>query len=180
MVKRIYVVRHCEAEGQPSGAPLTETGFRQADELAQFLGDIQVERIICSPFLRAVQSIIPTAEQKGLRIEKDDRLTERILSTKVLEDWLVKLEATFEDLDLKFDDGESSREAMGRIVETVEETLEGKVKNTLIVTHGNLMSLLLHCYQPSFGFENWKNLSNPDVYLIEFANNNVAIEHIWR
>jgi 2,3-bisphosphoglycerate-dependent phosphoglycerate mutase len=180
MVKRIYVVRHCEAEGQPSLAPLTEKGFQQADELARFLVDAKVERVICSPFLRAVQSIEPAAKQKGLQVEKDARLTERILSTKVLEDWLLKLEATFEDLDLKFDDGESSREAMGRILEAVKEVLEGEVENTLIVTHGNLMSLLLHYYQPSFGFEEWKNLSNPDVYLLIFDKSEVAIERIWR
>lgn len=180
MVKRIYVVRHCEADGQPSLAPLTEKGFQQADELARFLVDAKVERVICSPFLRAVQSIEPAAKQKGLQVEKDTRLTERILSTKVLEDWLLKLEATFEDLDLKFDDGESSREAMGRILEAVKEVLEGEVENTLIVTHGNLMSLLLHYYQPSFGFEEWKNLSNPDVYLLFFDKSEVAIERIWR
>lgn len=180
MEKRVYVVRHCEAEGQPSEAPLTEMGFRQAAALAQFFIEEKVDRIISSPFLRAVQSIEPTATRKGVQMETDDRLAERILSTQVLDDWLVKLEATFVNLELKFAGGESSREAMNRIVSVVEEILEGEAVDTLIVTHGNLMSLLLHHYQPSFGFEEWKNLGNPDVFLLKFREDHVTIEHIWR
>ncbi|MCM3766785.1 histidine phosphatase family protein [Neobacillus niacini] len=180
MEKRVYVVRHCEAEGQPSEAPLTEIGFRQAATLAKFLIEEKVDRIISSPFLRAVQSIEPTATLKGMQIETNDRLAERILSTHVLDDWLVKLEATFADLEMKFAGGESSREAMNRIVSVVEEILEGEAVNTLIVTHGNLMALLLHHYQPSFGFEEWKNLGNPDVFLLKFREDHVTIEHVWR
>jgi 2,3-bisphosphoglycerate-dependent phosphoglycerate mutase len=180
MEKRVFVVRHCEAEGQPSEAPLTEVGFRQAADLAQFLIDERVDKIISSPFLRAKQSIEPTATEKGLQIENDERLAERILSTEFLQDWLVKLEATFNDLDLKFAGGESSREAMNRIVAVVEDIVKGEAENSLIVTHGNLMALLLHHYQSSFGFKEWRNLGNPDVYLLKFKEDNVVIEQIWR
>jgi broad specificity phosphatase PhoE len=30
MLKKIYVVRHCEAKVQPSESPLTEKGWKQA------------------------------------------------------------------------------------------------------------------------------------------------------
>lgn len=35
-MKRIYVIRHCEAQGQSSNAPLTERGQEQAKRLATF------------------------------------------------------------------------------------------------------------------------------------------------
>lgn len=179
MKKKVYVIRHCEAEGQPKGARLTEKGRQQAKELAEFLAGVKIDNIISSPFLRAVQSIEPAAFSEKIRIEVDERLSERILSTKPLEDWQEKLETSFVDLEAKFDGGESSAEAMDRIVSVVKEVLAVETENTLIVTHGNLMSLLLKYFQPNFGFEEWKNLSNPDVYLLTFCNKNVSIRRVW-
>lgn len=49
-MKKIYVIRHCEAEGQPPEAQLTEIGLKQAIDLTNFFSDIKVERIItCYP-----------------------------------------------------------------------------------------------------------------------------------
>lgn len=58
-------------------------------------------------------------------------------------DWMDKLEATFNDMDLKYKDGESSNEAMNRIVEVVNEIVESNSENTIIVAHGGIISLLL-------------------------------------
>lgn len=52
MEKSIYLIRHCEAEGQPSESQLTEIGFTQANELSDFFTDIKVDMIISSPFLQ--------------------------------------------------------------------------------------------------------------------------------
>ena len=180
MARRIFVVRHCEAEGQPREARLTDKGVQQAAELAEFFSKIKINRIVSSPFLRAIHSVNPLAELKQIEVETDERLSERILSTKVLEDWLQKLQATYNDLDLKFNGGESTREAMARVVSVVEEVLNGEAENTLIVTHGNLMSLLLKNYQSDFGFVQWQKLSNPDVFLLEFEENEVRLKHVWQ
>ena len=56
---------------------------------------------------------------------------------------------------------------MKRIVEVVQEVFSGVNKNTIIVTHGNIMSLLLKYYNKDFGFDDWKNLSNPDIFLLK-------------
>ncbi|MEH7299261.1 histidine phosphatase family protein [Neobacillus drentensis] len=180
MARRIFVVRHCEAEGQPREARLTDKGVQQAAELAEFFSKIKINRIVSSPFVRAIYSVSPLAELKQIEVETDERLSERILSTKVLEDWLQKLQATYNDLDLKFNGGESTREAMARVVSVVEEVLNGEAENTLIVTHGNLMSLLLKNYQSDFGFVQWQKLSNPDVFLLEFEENEVRLKHVWQ
>ncbi|MEH7438889.1 histidine phosphatase family protein [Neobacillus drentensis] len=180
MARRIYVVRHCEAEGQPREARLTDKGVQQAAELAKFFSKVEINRIVSSPFVRAIYSVNPLAELKQIEVETDERLSERILSTKVLEDWLEKLQATYNDLDLKFDGGESTGEAMARVVSVVEEVLNGEVENTIIVTHGNLMSLLLKNYQSDFGFEQWQKLSNPDVFLLEFDENEVLLKRLWQ
>ncbi|WP_412547189.1 histidine phosphatase family protein [Peribacillus simplex] len=180
MIKKIYVVRHCEAQGQPSESQLTEKGLKQAKYLVEFFSNTKIDRIISSPFLRAIQSVEPISEKTNLKIEIDERLSERTLSTTNLPDWLEKLKATFNDMELKFEGGESSQEAMNRIVNVVDEVFKSETENTLIVTHGNLMSLLLKNYNNDFDFECWKNLSNPDVFQLSSTKNEVNMERIWQ
>ncbi|MEI4770572.1 histidine phosphatase family protein [Psychrobacillus sp. FJAT-51614] len=180
MKKNIFLIRHCQAEGQEADAPLTEKGYNQAIELSSFLNNITVDQIISSPYLRARQSIEPFAKVRELEIQADKRLSERILSANYLPDWLYKLKETFYDMNLKLEGGEASSEAQARIVNVIEEVLVSDIENTIIVTHGNIMSLLLKHYQDDFGFEQWKSLSNPDVFLLQFANDEYTIHRIWK
>ncbi|WP_318153118.1 histidine phosphatase family protein [Metabacillus arenae] len=96
--KKIYLIRHCAAKGQSSESQLTESGFKQAVYLSEFFTNMKVDRIISSPFLRAIQTIEPLAEKKNMKVEINRKLSERILSTKNLPDWFEKLEETFTDL----------------------------------------------------------------------------------
>ncbi|WP_311774005.1 MULTISPECIES: histidine phosphatase family protein [Metabacillus] len=179
MLKKIYVIRHCEAEGQSPEVQLTDRGLEQALDLSEFFSNIKIDRIISSPYKRAIDSIYPLAKRLNIDVEIDRKLTERILSTKNLSDWFEKLRSTFVDLELKFEGGESSREAMKRIVEVVEEAYS-RNNNTVIVTHGNLMSLLLMYFNKEFGFDDWKSLSNPDVFLLINESNKVTFQRIWK
>lgn len=178
-MKKIYLIRHCEAKGQQPEATLTNNGYRQALHLAEFFSNKQVDRIISSPYRRAIESIKPLGYRLNMDIEIDERLTERVLSSENLSDWFEKLRATFWDHELKFDGGESSQEAMNRIVQVIGEIFEHETKNTIIVTHGNLMSLLLHYYDKEFGFKEWKNLSNPDVFLLTLYNYRANFSRLW-
>lgn len=178
-LKKIYVVRHCEAEGQSSGSSLTATGFRQANELAGFFNNFKVERIISSRYKRAIQTIQPLAERLNVEIEMKSQLEERVLSTESLADWFEKLRKTFDNPDLKFEGGESNEEAKNRIMEVVDDVFKSEFENTIIVTHGNLMALLLNHYNKEFGFNQWANLSNPDIYLLNSDSKGVTFERIW-
>lgn len=76
--------------------------------------------------------------------------------------------------------GESSQEAMNRIVEALHEQIILETDHILFVTHGNIMSLLLKHADSTIGFEEWEKLSNPDVYILRyFKPNHVEIERIW-
>ena len=37
----------------------------------------------------------------------------------------------------------------------------------VVASHGQLISLLLHHIDPSFGFAGWESLANPDVFELE-------------
>lgn len=175
MNKTIYLIRHCEATGQAPDAELTETGKKQAQDLAEFLQTRQVIHFISSPFTRAIQSIEPAADRLNLPIEIDDRLAERVLSSEDLPDWMEKLEESFHDADLKFAGGESGKEATDRAMEVLNE-MEDK---TAAVTHGNLLGLLLKQIDASYGFSEWKRLTNPDIYEVEIRGRDLSVKRVW-
>jgi len=178
-MKNIYIIRHCEAEGQELEAPLTNNGQTQAIDVATFFKNRKVDRIISSPFKRAIQTILPLANEINIEIETEQKLAERVLSLINMPDWLEKLRATYEDFDLTYEGGESSREAANRILGVVNDVIKSHAENTIIVTHGGLMSLLLNHYNQNFGFEQWKTLSNPDIYLLKFENIEITFERLW-
>ncbi len=179
MSKTIYIVRHCKAAGQHPDAPLTPEGVAQAAQLADRLALLPIERIISSPFLRATQSIAPLAQLLSLPITIDGRLAERILSTAELLDWQAALRATFDDLDRCFEGGESSRTAMQRGAAVVRENELHSATVTLLVTHGNLMTLLLKHFDQRIGFVEWQRLTNPDVYRVVLAPERAEIVRMW-
>lgn len=174
MGKLIYLVRHCQAAGQAPEAELTAKGEEQAQELARFFKGIDVAHIISSPFTRVIQSIEPTSDMRGLQIEVDSRLSERVLSTEDLPDWMERLEESFGNLDLKLMGGESGNEATARGMEAVVNAPD----RSILVSHGNLMGLLLKKMDASYGFKEWKELSNPDVY--EVSLDEGSMKRIWR
>ncbi|MED1864766.1 histidine phosphatase family protein [Fictibacillus nanhaiensis] len=171
---KITAVRHCKAEGQESNAPLTAEGEQQAKDLAVFLEGQHFDCVISSPFKRAIDTIKPFAELRESSILVDDRLAERILSAENDPNWRSNLERTYKEEHLKFPGGESTFEAKERITSFINELQAKSYKSVLIVTHGNLLSLLINLYDPSFGFKEWELLSNPDVYQIDVSLKDVS------
>ncbi|GGM23371.1 phosphoglycerate mutase [Paraliobacillus quinghaiensis] len=182
-MKRLIMIRHCQAESQHKDAPLTKSGVNQAHRLAEFLNNnkqIKLDRIITSPFMRAIETIRPYADHHNISIEKDRRLQERLLSDQPIDDWLDVLEKSFLDFDFRLPGGESSNDALKRGIQVLNEALQDQDNEQIaIVTHGNLLSILLSEFDKEFGFYQWKTLKNPDVFLIEKDIDSYRLEHIW-
>jgi 2,3-bisphosphoglycerate-dependent phosphoglycerate mutase len=179
MPKVLYVVRHCQAEGQEPSASLTERGQQQAEALCAFLADFDVQRIVSSPFARAIESIRPLSVRLGIPVETDQRLVERMLSTVPLADWREQLRVSFQDLDLIIGGGESSRAAMQRARAAVADILGHPAERTVAVTHGNLMALMLKTFDDRIGFELWERLTYPDVYAVTVRGAQRTIRRVW-
>lgn len=172
----MIAVRHCSATGQESDAPLTEEGCRQAQKLAHFLKRYNFNILLSSPFKRAIDTIKPYAELTHNEIKTDKRLAERVLSTQTDPnwDWKFHLERTYKEEHLKFPGGESSFEAKQRIHSLIKELEDAGHHSVLLVTHGNLMSMLISLYEPSFEFKEWELLTNPDVFMIDSLSKDVT------
>jgi 2,3-bisphosphoglycerate-dependent phosphoglycerate mutase len=178
-VKTIYFVRHAKATGQEVEASLTEKGLEQAGKLVEFFEDRLIEKIYSSPFKRAIDTIQPLANVKGLEIQVDDRLSERVLSSSMFEDWQEKLKASFVDFELVFEGGESHSSGMERAVSMIEEVLSAVENHIILVSHGNLTTLLIRHFNESFGFDDLLEMSNPDVFELVVNDEQTVLRRIW-
>ena len=177
--KTLYVVRHGQAIGQEPDAPLVAEGRLRAELLADLLEDRGIDRIVSSPYTRAVDTIGPLARRLGLPVETDDRLVERMLSGSPLRDWEERLRAAFADPDLRLPGGESGRAAQARVRAAVEAVLRSPARTPLLVSHGNLITLLLQHFDPGFGFDAWQRLTYPDVFMLTLGEEG-AVSRIWK
>lgn len=176
----LILVRHCQATGQQPDARLTETGHQQARSLAHFLSDYPIDHITTSEYLRARQSIEPYSSRSDLTIHTDARFNERTLSAEPLDNWQEIVRDSFADHNLRAPGGETANEVLNRAWDALNEILNSNHTLPLVVTHGNLMALVLHSLDRTFGFEEWKSLSNPDVYMLRKAgSSNFTFERIW-
>ena len=163
--RSLLAVRHCASSGQAPDAPLTTEGRAQADRLAEALsGEFAISRIVSSPYLRARETAAPLAARLGLGVEPDDRLAEHRLASAPLDDWLSHVARAFADPDARAPGGDSARETLARAWSALTEALAAP--GTLVVSHGQLLSLVLQHIDPSFGFAQWREMRNPDVFRI--------------
>lgn len=178
-MKTFYFVRHAKADGQEFMASLTEKGIQQALKLVDFFADKPIEKIYCSPFKRAIDTIQPLATFKGLTIGIDDRLSERVLSSASLKDWQEKLKQSFEDFEMVLEGGESHSSGMERAVSIIEEVLSSSDNHIILVSHGNLTTLLIRYFNESFGYDDLMEMSNPDVFELVIADEKTMLRRIW-
>lgn len=92
----IYLVRHAKAgsrndwQGPDELRPLNKGGRRQSEALADRLAAFSIARVMSSPHLRCVETVVPLAKQRGFVVETADMLVEGSDGDDVL-DFLAKL-----------------------------------------------------------------------------------------
>lgn len=176
----MLLIRHCQSSGQYPDAGLTEIGLQQAEALSRFLSDYPVDMIVSSSYTRAQQSIEPFAATVGLPVHLDHRLIERTLSESPIDNWQEVVRDSFGDLELRLPGGESAREVLDRGWATITELLGSGHRFPIVVTHGNLLSLILNSLDPDFGYIGWESLSNPDIFILKEADDGqLVFERIW-
>ena len=97
----LVLVRHAKAGSRSAWAqdddlrPLTRSGERQAEALAERLGDEPIKRVLSSRFVRCVQTVAPLAGRLGVEVEDSPALAEEaaIDDTEALLDELAATDA---------------------------------------------------------------------------------------
>jgi 8-oxo-dGTP diphosphatase len=78
----IYLLRHAKAgergvwDGDDFLRPLSGRGHLQTHGLLRTFEDARFDRLISSPYVRCMETLVPLAGQRGLAIEPSEALTE--------------------------------------------------------------------------------------------------------
>ena len=161
-----YVVRHAHAVWQPDEQQrLSAQGRRDAERVANLLHTFPVAAVYASPYPRAAETVEPLARRLGHPVRIEDGLHERRLSAGCVPDFERAVRRAWEHPDDALPGGEPNRVARERVLAVVERLRARHPNEHLALgTHGSLMALLLHHFDPRFGFADWERMSMPDVY----------------
>ena len=122
----------------------------------------------------------PLADLLQLGVRVDPRLNERTLSLCPIDNWRQVVRDSFCDPKSRVPGGESANEVLEPAWSALNDLLRGPHSLPVVVTHGNLMGLVLHSIDPEFGYTGRENLSNPDVYELRTGEDGTAGFHrLW-
>ena len=67
---------------------------------------------------------------------------------------------------------------MERTSSVLHETFLHPARHTVLVTHGNAMTLLLKSIDSNFGYPDWEQLRNPDIYCLVKNSEGLTCERL--
>ncbi|WP_047985945.1 histidine phosphatase family protein [Ornithinibacillus californiensis] len=182
-MNKIYFVRHAHSIYTPDelNRPLSIKGLKDAEKVTDFLKEEDIDLVYSSPYKRAIQTIQGVADYLDVPIQIEDNFRERLLSDYPVEDFNEAITKVWQDYDYSFQGGESNNVAQRRgIISLLKVMQEHPDKNIVIGTHGNIMVLMMNYYNSKYGFEFWKQLEMPDIYVLTFDNSRlIDVNRIW-
>lgn len=164
---KLLLIRHCQSTGTHPYAPLSEAGAKAAEALITRLQELAADAVYSSPYERAQATVRPFALSAGLPVGLDDRLRERVLSDRELEDRWDHVRRSFADLDYRAPGGESLNRTMQRAIAALADVVAAGHRLPAVSTHRNLTASVLRSIDPAFGFEQLLELRTPDLFEIE-------------
>ena len=184
-MKKIVFIRHGKAAmaGQDHERELDEDGIIQANSLKMKLIELGLKntKVYSSPFKRAVQTIEPflseknankaiiTSDLEEIHMPKDEKLSKHQIIEKMWEDELFKV-----------GNGISHSEHFNKIKPFLDEVFnkfKSENEDIIMITHGVLIGIILKFFfDIKFGFNDWKKMTMPDIYMLSFDKDNNFIE----
>jgi broad specificity phosphatase PhoE len=152
---KLFCVRHGETlynlEGRIQGqsnSQLSPLGVRQCQAVAEALGDLAIDAVICSPLERAVASARFVADKLRLNVQLDERLIEinagvfQGLCWHEIDERFPEASAGWrsQDPDFRIPGGESRRDLMLRGREALTAIREAGYRQAIVVAHGGSLS----------------------------------------
>ena len=179
---KVYLVRHAHAAwSRDESRPLSESGRAAAVTIAGLLSAIPVAAIYSSAAQRSIETVEPLAQRLGIRVDVVPELRERHLPVVPAGDFERVVRETWRFPTHATADGESNAVAQTRGLAAVHQLMTRHAgQHVVVATHGNLLALILNAFDPSFGYEFWRELSFPDVYEVEFeATRLIRVRRLW-
>ena len=178
-MKQIYFIRHSVRDTSVQDdltAPLTLKGIQLAEQLKEMIHLENVNSIYSSPCLRSVQTVEPISKLLNQSIVIKEELREREIN-----EWLIDFDEftkrQWHDRNYKTDSGESLTEVGERALTCFEQIMTDASQKIIISSHGTFLACLFHQLTfGKFGYTDFLNMTQPDVYLGLFDEKNQLIE----
>lgn len=171
----LLLVRHARSVPPVPGGPdeltrpLSAEGLRQAERLADDLVAWRPARVLSSPYLRAVQTVRPTADRLGLPVETRDVFREWASGIGPTPDWQEHYRRCWDDPAYAVGDGEPhdalTRRVLAGLAAARAETAPGEV--TVVASHGTWISRALQALGRPVDADFWLAMPMPAVYAVE-------------
>jgi 2,3-bisphosphoglycerate-dependent phosphoglycerate mutase len=180
-ITTLYFVRHAHSvfSEDEAGRPLSDKGMKDAEGITSLLQKASINKVISSPYKRAVQTVEGVANHFNLKVEIVDDLRERKLSNHPVPNFQEAMDKVWGNPEFDFEGGESNVTAQIRGVKAISHILDKyKGQNIVIGTHGNIMVLIMNYFNQQYGYDFWKGLTMPDLYQLTFENQKLL--HVQR
>lgn len=181
----VYFVRHAQPNYENHvdlTRELTEKGLQDRMQVVEVLREIPIHAVLSSPYKRAVDTVQPLAEQRGLPIITDADFRERKVGDGWLEDFTAFAKRQWADFDFALEHGESLRQVQARNVAALERVLEQYHGKTIVIgSHGTALSTLVEHFAPGFGYEGFDRIRNIMPWVVRFTfedGNCIGVEEI--
>lgn len=186
MLTYIYMIRHADSpyiHGQEETRGLSEKGWQDAQRVAEILQAEQIDVFISSAYARAIQTMEAAAKQTNQEIKLEPGFREREIGPwgVAFEHFVQAVEYVFANREFAFSGGESNAVAGERGIAALQEVLDHhRGKKVAIGIHGNIMTIIMNHYDPSYDFSFWKKSSMPDIYKLSFKEDQlIQVERLW-
>ncbi len=169
----VFFVRHAEPDYEnhdEQSRALTKKGLADRKLVTRYLAEHNVNVLLSSPYLRALETIQDYADTAGLPITVIEDFRERRIADVWIEDFHDFSRRQWADFDYHLTNGESLREVQSRNIRALQEVLKQcRDQRIAIGSHGTALSTVIHYFQPSFGFREFEAIRTLMPWMVELV-----------
>lgn len=185
MITNVYFVRHAESDysvHEDKVRPLTKKGQLDTIKIIDYFKDKDINVIASSPYKRAIDTIKPFADVKGIKIKLIDNFRERKISSGWIEDFNKFSRMQWEDFTYKLTDGECLRDVQKRNISALEEIIDcNKGKNIVVGSHGTALCTVINHFDSTYGYDDFESIKNVMPWIIKLVfeeNSLVSMQNV--
>lgn len=169
----VYFVRHAEPDYKNHNdmeRPLTNKGKEDSKLVTNYLCDKNIDIVLTSPFLRAMETVKDFADSFGHSIATVEDFRERKVDSDWIEDFNKFTELQWSDFDYKLSDGESLREVQNRNIDALMQVLRKyRDKNIVIGSHRTALSTIISYFEPSFRYKDFHRIRYKMPWIVKLC-----------
>lgn len=187
MKTEIYLVRHAHSVfnlEEERTRELSEQGWKDAGRITELLRNENIDYLVSSPYVRAIQTIQGLADELKKEILVDERFKESTLASNDyhFENPFESMKHAFENPTFSYPGGETTNEIKERGIAALYKAIEDfKGKRIAIGIHGYIMTSILHYFDNKYDLDFWKTTTKPDIYKMTFENNKLLeVKRLWK